>query len=142
MQMEEPRSHVRSPRPMTPSEKIAYISQEHYGGTFHPNGEPVGHRVGYWVSVPGTVFCMKLTPEAVFSFMEAHGITRDSFYYVGTWFNEKQWYLDRTVWYGNKELALDTARSWNQKAIWDIEKAEDILVSPPVKVATLVEREH
>jgi hypothetical protein len=142
MQMEEPRSPVCHPRPMTPSEKIAYISQEHFGGTFHPNGEPVGHKVGYWVSVPGAKITDELTPGIVFTYMSDEGIDGASYYYVGTWHNEKQWHLSKSVWFGNKELALDTARNWNNKAIWDIEKAEDILVSPPVKVVTLVEREH
>lgn len=119
------------PRPFTPSEKIAYISQENMGGTFHSTGEPVTHECGYWVSRTGTEITEKLTPALVFSFIEKHNLV-DSFYYVGTWYSGKDWHLDRSVWFGDKDLALESARENKQLAIWDIEKSEEILVEVPV----------
>jgi len=46
--------------------------------------------------------------------------------FYGAWINEGWVYIDRNIWIEDKEEALETARAFNQLAVWDCKNNKEI----------------
>lgn len=80
---------------------------------------------GYWVADDsGVTVEGELTSQGVADALNLMDIVPGE--YVGVWTDEGVAYIDRSYHFIRKEVAIDFGNLYNQKAIWDCAKGEEI----------------
>lgn len=108
-----------------------HLAKESKGFSINKNG--VTPNTGFMVSLPK---CEEVVPEnwlfvhEVLTLYFAHNWQKlgTEKHYFGGWLDEKtgKWYLDISVNIQNKEVAMETAKEFNQLAIFDLSTFESI----------------
>ena len=98
-------------------------------GNFNP-------KTGYMVAKPGAEMIIELSngrdvyniTKAVKMFIKDHirDILASDQNYIGSWISDNKLYLDISLRYMNRDVALLRGEQFNQLAIWDCEKGKTI----------------
>lgn len=102
------------------------------GITLKLNGEIDYKKRGYYVSVTNNIF-KELTLKDIYSVMLKAKLfeTKNKIKaFVGGWYSVKsnKWYIDISLYYENKNKALEVAKRYKQEAIFNIKKLESIFI--------------
>ena len=102
------------------------------GITLKLNGSIDHKKRGYYVSVTNNTF-KELTIKDIYSVMlKAYLYEKQNNIkaFIGGWFSSKtkNWYIDISLYFDNKQEALKVARAKKQEAIFNIKKLETVFI--------------
>lgn len=109
---------------------------ENGGASYNMMDGDFNPKLGYMVAKPGTELIVELSngrdvyniTKAVKVFIKDHikDILASDQNYIGSWISDNKLYLDISLRYTDRNIALLRGDQFNQLAIWDCEKGETI----------------
>jgi len=95
------------------------------GITLTMNGEIPKIKNGYYVSISNNII-----KELNFVIIQKLRKQLNKNQFIGYWFDKqsKKHYLDISIWITNKQRAIEQAKRFSQKAVWDIENKTEISI--------------
>jgi hypothetical protein len=101
------------------------------GNTFHIDGTKADYQNGYFVGIQGfqTTKYYFINPKYPINTLALHltGLfDLVNIPFVGYWVNDNIVYIDSVIWTTDLNHALNMAKLYNQKAIFDIKNLKDI----------------
>lgn len=111
---------------------LVEYAEEHGGATVRVNPATIFidlslyHTHGYMVAMPGGENPLgRLYSGRIEKFVMLHPLLKEGITYLGLWYdeendNDKPWYIEESMWFEEYSHAMNYARYWGQRYIWNI----------------------